>query len=134
VTSLADADGRSQSRGVEWNRPTWPRVAVIAAVLVLAFFVSRSCQQSQIRITKEQAIATAEREVDFRPRETQVRLLRQGLTRQPFWIVSLSIPRGESEDTFSALALVRIDANTGKVEEVTQGDARQQQQEEEKQR
>ena len=46
---------------------------------------------------------------------TQVRLLRQGLPSKPFWIVSLSGP-GSVEGTFSSLAVVRIDANTGKVE------------------
>ena len=99
---------------------TWPRVAVIAGVLVLAFIVARSCQQAQIRITKEQAIATAERQVDFEPKRTQIRLLRQGLSREPFWIVSLSIPRGDDQDAFSELAVVRVHANTGKVESVEQ--------------
>jgi hypothetical protein len=87
-------------------------------VLLLAFFVARSCQQSQVRITKEQAVATAEREVDFDPRRTQVRLLRQGLSSKPYWIVSLSIP-GPETDTFSRLAVVKIDANDGEVAEVT---------------
>lgn len=90
---------------------------VIVGVLVLAFFVSRGCQQSQIRITEEQAIATAEREVSFEPRRTQIRLLRQGINSRPYWIVSLSIP-GERSDTFRRLTTVRINANTGKVEEV----------------
>jgi hypothetical protein len=92
-------------------------VLVIVGVLVLAFFVARGCQQSQVRITKEQAIGTAEREVDFEPRRTQVRLLRQGIDSTPYWIVSLSVPRSR-EGTFSRLAVVRVDANTGKVEEV----------------
>jgi Peptidase propeptide and YPEB domain len=87
-------------------------------VLLLAFFVARSCQQSQVRITKEQAVATAEREVDFEPDRTQIRLLRQGLTSRPYWIVSLSTP-GRQGDTFSRLAVVKIDANTGKVDDVT---------------
>jgi len=121
VTTLADGDGRSQSRSVEWQRPTWPRLAVIGALIVLAFFVSRSCQQSQVRITEEQAIATAERQVDFESENTQIRLLRQGLNSKPFWIVSLSVPSGEDEDSFSKLAVVRIDANTGEVAEVQQG-------------
>jgi hypothetical protein len=131
---VADADGRSSdgdglsgTRPTEWHRPTWPRLAVIGAVLVLAFFVSRSCQQSQIRVTKEQAIATAEERVDFTPKNTQVRLLRQGLTSQPFWIVSLSIPTSEGADTFRRLALVRVDANTGKVESVQEGKRQQRQ-------
>ncbi len=90
---------------------------VIVGVLVLAFFVARGCQQSQVRITKQQAIATAEREVGFEPRRTQVRLLRQGISSTPYWIVSLSVP-GSQEGTFTRLAVIRVDANTGKVEEV----------------
>lgn len=97
--------------------PTWVRVAVIVAVLVVAFVVAQTCQQSQIRLTKEQAIAKAERQVDFEPVNTQIRLLRQGLTSEPFWIVSLSRP-GEREGTFRRLAIVKIDANTGKVTSV----------------
>jgi hypothetical protein len=89
-------------------------------VLALAFVASRSCQQGQVRITKEQAIATAERQIPFDPTRTQVRLLRQGLSSKPFWVVSLSIPRGDDLDTqdFRQLAVVKVDANTGKVAEV----------------
>jgi Peptidase propeptide and YPEB domain len=92
-------------------------VLVIVGVFVLAFIVARGCQQSQVRFTEKQAIAIAERQVDFKPEQTQIRMLRQGLNSQPYWIVSLSIP-GEREDTFRRLATVKINANTGKVEEV----------------
>jgi len=64
-------------------------------------------------VTKDQAVATARRQIDFRPRQTQVRLVRQGLTARPYWAVSLSVPRGDG--TFSRLATVRVDANNGKV-------------------
>jgi hypothetical protein len=92
-------------------------VAVIAAVLVVAFIAAQTCQKSQIRIDKDQAIVKAKREIDFTPKRTQIRLLRQGITSEPYWIVSLSIPT-EQEDVFSKLALVKIDANTGKVDSV----------------
>jgi hypothetical protein len=92
-------------------------VAVIVAVLGVAFVVAQTCQQSQIRFTKQQAIAKAERQVDFEPDRTQIRLLRQGVTSEPFWIVSLSIA-GEREDTFRELAIVKIDANNGKIDSV----------------
>jgi hypothetical protein len=120
VTSLEDAGSRPWGRPAGPRGATWPRVAVIGGVLLLAFFVARSCQQSQIRITKEQAIATAEQQVSFTPENTQVRLLRQGLAREPIWIVSLSIPSrgGADESAFSQLSVVRIDANTGEVVEV----------------
>jgi hypothetical protein len=97
--------------------PTWLRVAVIAAVLVLAFVVSQTCQKSSIRLDKDRAIARAKAQVNFTPKRTQVRLLRQGLNSRPYWIVSLSTP-GKREGTFHDLAVVRIDANTGKVKDV----------------
>jgi hypothetical protein len=99
--------------------PTWLRFAVIVGVLAVAFLVAQTCQQSQIRLTKEQAIEKAGDQIDFRPTSTQIRLLRQGITSEPFWIVSLSIP-GERDNTFRELAIVKIDANTGKIESVRQ--------------
>ena len=92
-------------------------MAVIAGVLVVAFVVAQTCQKSSVRFTKDQAIAKAEAQVDFTPKREQVRFLRQGLNSQPYWIVSLSRP-GKQKGTFSELAVVRIDANTGKVRDV----------------
>jgi hypothetical protein len=101
-------------------RPTWGRILVLIALVVLAAIVARSCQQAQIRISKEQAIAIADRQVDFKPGSTQIRMLRQGLNRKPFWFVSLSDPIGSALDPqgFTRLVVVEIDANTGKVEDV----------------
>jgi hypothetical protein len=117
VTPTAKAEVGRWGTPLTAGGPTWLRVAVIVAVLVLAFVVAQTCQKSSIRLSKEQAIATAEAQVDFEPRQTQVRLLRQGLSSKPFWIVSLSVP-GQRDGTFRALAVVRIDANTGEVEDV----------------
>jgi len=83
-------------------------------VLLFAFFVVRGCQQDEIRVTQEQAVAIAREQVDFEPRRTQIRFLRQGLNGQPNWVVSLSIP-GANDNEFRRLAVVRIDANTGEV-------------------
>ena len=90
---------------------------MIAGVLVVAFIAAQTCQKSSIRLDKNQAIAKAEAQVDFEPQRTQVRLLRQGITSEPYWVVSLSRP-GRRPGTFSELAVVRIDANTGKVKDV----------------
>jgi hypothetical protein len=99
--------------------PTWLRAGVIVAVLLLAFVAAQTCQKSSIRLDKNQAIAKATARVDFKPTRTQVRLLRQGVTSRPYWMVSLS-RRGKLAGTFSELAVVRINANTGKVETVRQ--------------
>jgi hypothetical protein len=97
--------------------PTWLRAAVIVAVLVVAFVAAQTCQKSSIRLDKNQAIAKATRQVDFKPTRTQIRMLRQGITSNPYWIVSLS-RAGKRKGTFSKLAVIRINANTGKVETV----------------
>ncbi len=89
----------------------------MVVVLLLAFLVSQTCQKSQVRLTKDQAIARAEQRVDFEATNKQVRLLRQGVGAKPFWIVSLSIPRRDGA-TFSKLAVIRINANSGKVADV----------------
>lgn len=101
-------------------RPTRGRIVVLIALVVLAAVVAKSCQQAQIRISKEQAIAIADRQVDFKPESTQIRMLRQGLNRKPFWFVSLSDPIGSvaHPQGFTRLVVVEIDANTGKVEDV----------------
>jgi hypothetical protein len=99
------------------GRPRWLPVAVLGSLILLTFFASRSCQPSQIRLNKEQAITKAEEQINFEPKRVQVRLLRQGLGSHPFWIVSLSIPTKQT-DVFKQLAVVRIDANTGKVADV----------------
>ena len=49
-----------------------------------------------------------------RREQTQVRLVRQGLTAHPFWAVSFSVPAA-SGDGYTRLATVRVDANTGEV-------------------
>ena len=120
--------GRPQSRrlggyaGRKGALPTWPRVAALLVLFGFTFFVVKACQDDQVRLTQEDAIALATEQVDFEPENTQIRLLRQGLDRRPVWVVSLSIPRGNEEgpdpDFFKRLALVRIDANKGTVESV----------------
>lgn len=126
MTSLADAGDGSSTGGLRWERPTWPRVAVIVALLLFAFFVLRQCQQDQVRLTEEQAIAAAEDQVDFTPEQTQIRLLRQDIDRTPFWFVSLSRIEGEGDnERFTELAVVRINANTGEVMSVQEKNPRQ---------
>jgi hypothetical protein len=119
VTPAADVKVGRWGTPLTAGGPTWLRVSVIVVVLVLAFVAAQTCQKSSIRLDKNQAIAKAEHQVTFTPQRTQIRLLRQGLTSKPYWVVSLSRP-GKREGTFSELAVVRINANTGKVESVRQ--------------
>ena len=88
---------------------------MIATVLVVAFVAANTCQKASIRLDKNQAIAKAETQVSFTPQRVQIRLVRQGITSRPYWMVSLSRP-GRTPGSFADLAVVRINANTGKVE------------------
>jgi hypothetical protein len=92
-------------------------VAAVVALIAATAVAAQSCQQSQVRVSQEQAVATARAQAGFTPKRTQIRLVRQGLTGDPYWAVSLSVPAA-SGDGYAKLTTVRIDANTGKVEAV----------------
>jgi hypothetical protein len=93
-------------------------VLAIAVLLAVTAFAAQSCQQSQVRLSEEQAIEVARPQAGFDPERTQIRLVRQGLTAHPYWAVSFSVPAA-SGDGYAKLTTVRVDANTGKVEAVT---------------
>src|SRR5262245_33326793 len=120
MTSSPGRDKWTLSSRGQRVRPTPGRVAVLIGVFVLALVVAKSCQQAQARISQDEAIALAKKQVDFVPDETQVRMVRQGLNRKPFWFVSLSDPIGSPTNPvgFTRLAVVKIDANKGTVESV----------------
>jgi hypothetical protein len=89
-------------------------VAAVVALIVATAVAAQSCQQAQVRVNQERAIATARPQAGFSPERTQVRLVRQGLTAHPYWAISFSVPAA-SGDGYAKLTTVRVDANTGKV-------------------
>jgi hypothetical protein len=86
-------------------------VAILAAVLVAALLVARSCGATETAVSKDEAIEIARGEVDFTPDDVRVRLIKRGIQSQEFWLVGLA--RGQTE----AVNVV-IDADTGAVAEV----------------
>ena len=113
MPSLGDARAAAPVETPSRRAPTWARAAVVVGVLVLAFVISRSSSQE---VTQEEAVAKATQQVDFVPEDTQVRFLRQGIDRHPFWVVSLSTP-GPTPQTYADLAVLRIDAESGEIVE-----------------
>jgi hypothetical protein len=95
-------------------RPSRRGVIAFVALLAVTAVAAQSCQQAQVRVSKERAIATARPEAGFTPERTQVRLVRQGLQARPFWAVSFSIP-APSGDGYDRITTVRVDANNGKI-------------------
>ncbi len=114
MSSSRDAGAGPLAETPDRRSPSLPRFAVIAVVLVLAFVISRN-QDSEV--SQEEAVAKATEQVDFVPEDTQIRLLRQGIDRHPFWIISLSTPAADDQ-TYRELAVVRIDAETGEIVEL----------------
>jgi hypothetical protein len=98
-------------------RVTRRGVAALVALIAVTAVAAHSCQQAQVRVSKERAIATARPQAGFAPERTQVRLVRQGLTARPYWAISFSVP-ASSGDGYAKLTTVRVDANSGKVEAV----------------
>jgi hypothetical protein len=95
---------------------TWFRIAVVVALLLLIFAASRSCQREGLDISQDEAIESAEDEVDFEPDDVQVRLLRQGVNFTQRWVVGLAQLR-ENGERFNEVVVV-IDASSGDVIEV----------------
>ena len=118
-----DAGARSGLGGYAGRKGAYPTklgVAVVVGLIALAFFVVRGCQNNQIKVSQDDAVAIAEDQIDFQSESTQIRLLRQGLDRHPYWVVSLSIPFNTPDDPrgFRQLAVVRVDATNGDVASV----------------
>ena len=100
-------------------RITRRAVLGVVVLLVVTLVAAKSCQQSQLRVSKERAIATARPQAGFTPQRTQIRLVRQGINSHPFWAVSFSVPGASGG--YAKLTTVRVDANTGKVAAVNRG-------------
>lgn len=119
--SWGDSGFSLEPKSREERKPTWGRVAVLFGVLALAFVVAKGCQDEDTDVTQEEAVEIAREQIDFEPTFTQVRFLRQGINRQGFWFVSLSVPigfSGDRADLFADLAVVQVDSRTGEVASV----------------
>ena len=90
----------------------------MVVVLLLAFVVSQSCQKSQIRLTKDQAIARAEQQVELRAHPQAGPPAAPGDRLQAVLDRVAVDPAHGTGTAFSELAVIRIDANTGKVADV----------------
>jgi hypothetical protein len=111
-------EGFAENRTRAPARFSWRGLAAVLALLAVTAFAAHSCQQSQIRFSKEQAIEKARPEAGFDPERTQIRLVRQGITGHPFWAVSFSVTAPGTSDDYTELTTVRVDANTGSIDAV----------------
>ena len=97
---------------------TWGRIAILVAVLALAFLASKSCASNSDEISQEEAVELAIENASFIPCEPQVcrqvRFVQQGVPPVGYWGVVLSeglTAQGRPTRTESFL----VNASTGDV-------------------
>ncbi len=93
------------------DRPIF-RLAAVAAVLLAAFLVTKSCARQANEISQDEAIAIAREHVDFTPDKVQIRYLPQGVPPVYYWAVSLYTVKNGQPDR---VQVVLVNATTGAV-------------------
>ena len=88
------------------------KVALLVAVLLLAFLVARTCGSSAPDVSQEEAIEIARDQIDFEAEEVQIRNVPRGIEGQRSWMVSLynGAPINPEQ-----CRLVEVDAEGGEV-------------------
>ena len=88
------------------------KVVLLVAVLLLAFFVARTCGSSAPDVSQEEAIEIAKEQIDFEPEHVQIRNVPRGIEGQRSWMVSLynGMPINPRE-----CRLVEVEAEGGEV-------------------
>ena len=89
----------------------------MVALLALGLVLTRVLGRTNPKFSKQDAIAVARPNVDFKPQGYNIRLVRQGIPPRPVWAVSFWI-RKAAGDGYSKITLVLLDANSGQVMQV----------------
>jgi hypothetical protein len=89
------------------------RIAALAVLLLVAFIATKSCARQQHRISQDDAVAIARKEIDFTPSRYQVRYLPQGIPPIYYWAVNFS--KLDENGQVVHTKVVLVNANTGAV-------------------
>ena len=92
------------------------KALILVAVLLAAVLVSRSCGRTEAKVSQEQAIAIAKKQVPFVPNHVLIRLMKRGFKSQPFWAVSLS--QQQPDGSLENVTVVVLSATTGEIDEI----------------
>ena len=88
----------------------------MVTLLALGLLLTRVLGRTTPKVSKEDAVAVARPNVDFKPQGYNIRLVRQGIPPRPVWAVSFWIRKGGGG--YSRITLVLVDANNGQVMQV----------------
>ena len=115
-TSDTSSNGRNSDAGSGRrdlrDRPLF-RVGVLVAVLFVAFLATKSCARHQNKISQDEAVAIARKEIDFEPTTYQVKYLPQGVPPVYYWAVNFAVEEENGQVVHTEVVLVN--ANTGTV-------------------
>ena len=89
----------------------------MVALLALGLVLTRVLGRTTPKVSKQDAVAVARPNVDFKPQGYNIRLVRQGIPPRPVWAVSFWI-RKSGGGGYSRITLVLVDANSGRVMQV----------------
>jgi hypothetical protein len=89
----------------------------MVALLALGLVLTRVLGRTTPKVSKQEAVAVARPNVDFKPQGYNIRLVRQGIPPRPVWAVSFWI-RKSGGGGYSRITLVLVDANSGRVMQV----------------
>ena len=88
----------------------------MVALLALGLVLTRVLGRTNPQFSKQDAVAVARPNVDFKPQGYNIRLVRQGIPPRPVWAVSFWIRKAGGG--YSKINLVLVDANSGRVMQV----------------
>jgi hypothetical protein len=93
------------------------KALILAAVLVAALLVSRSCGKTETEVSQEQAVAIARDAIAFDANYVQVRFQKRGLNSRPYWLVGLA--DRAADGSYEEYVSVLVDAQTGEIAGIT---------------
>jgi hypothetical protein len=94
------------------DRPLF-RIAAVLVVLLVAFLATKSCARQQHKISQDEAVAIARKEIDFEPSRYQIKYLPQGLPPVYYWAVNFL--KESATGRVLETEVVLVNANTGEV-------------------
>ena len=100
--------------GKDLRDSLWGRALILGVLLLLSFFVTKSCARQQNEINQDEAVAIAKEHVDFTPDDYQVKYLPQGVPPVYYWAVSLYTVRNGHP---AHIEVVLVNATTGAVQD-----------------
>ena len=91
----------------------------MVALLALGLVLTRVLGRTTPKVSKQEAVAVARPNVDFKPQGYNIRLVRQGIPPRPVWAVSFWIK--DKTGTPTEVTVVLVDASSGQIDQVING-------------